>query len=476
MARLKELMLLLFATLLVPGFCDKKNGNSEPKSDGDTSSFLNQDSCFCEIDTGKLEDCSCTTEKISHFNTEIHDKLVKVLHGDYFRYFQVNFNKECKFWNDRDGQCGSQDCAVDTCPAHSLPDHVRDHKDDFHRKEPESEPVLHEHTIYECLQDKYHEFLPMIEPLVVLWHDFPSSYLPGYLQPAQPCLQDPLPQYSKVDTSLTGAPVDLINQFCTLDPFESTEGCNYIDLVKNEEKYTGYQGKSANRIWGKIYGDLCFTPKESSSVSDLCLEEKTLYRIISGLHSSITVHLCSNYLLERENPLMGRPAVWGRNVQEFQRRYDPKLTGKKGPEWLKNMFYLYLIELRALGKAGSILRSQDFMDSQISSQVEEIVQSAQQFQYHFDENDLFKSDELKKGELFSEFKQKFREISHLMDCMGCERCKVWGKLQVTGIGTALKILFTPLEELRLTRHEVVALVNAFGRVSTSLIELEKFRD
>ena len=47
---------------------------------------------------------------------------------------------------------------------------------------------------------------------------------------------------------------------------------------------------------------------------------------------------------------------------------------------------------------------------------------------------------------------------------------------MTGIGTALKILFTPTEDLRLTRHEVVALVNAFGRVSTSLMELEEFRD
>jgi hypothetical protein len=120
--------------------------------------------------------------------------------------------------------------------------------------------------------------------------------------------------------------------------------------------------------------------------------------------------------------------------------------------------------------------SQDYKDSDISSQVQELVQAATQFRYHFDENDLFKSDELKKGELFSEFKQKFREISHLMDCMGCERCKVWGKLQVTGIGTALKILFTPTEDLRLTRQEVVALVNAFGRVSTSLMELEEFRD
>jgi len=439
-------------------------------------SFLNQDSCFCEIDAGQLEDCSCTTEKISHFNKEIHDKLINVLHGDYFRYFQVNFNKECKFWNDRDGQCGSRNCAVDTCPADSVPDHIREHKDNFHAKEDISEPENHQHSLYECFLEKFHEFLPLFEPLAVLWHSFASDYLPASLQPAQPCSQDPLPQYSKVDTSLADAPVDLINQFCTLDPYESTEGCNYIDLIKNEEKYTGYQGPSAGRIWGKIYGDLCFTPKEGSSLSDLCLEEKTFYRIISGLHSSITVHLCSAYLLQSENALMGKPAVWGRNTQEFMRRFDPKLTGGKGPEWLKNMFHLYLIELRAIGKAGDILLKQDFNDSQISSQIQEVISAAKGFKYQFDENDLFKSDELKKGELFSEFRQKFREISHLMDCMGCERCKVWGKLQVTGIGTALKILFTPLEEIRLTRHEVVALVNAFGRVSTSLIELEKFRD
>lgn len=464
------LLLLLFSTLVViPGFCDTK-GVKE-------SSFLNQDSCFCEIDAGELEDCSCTTEKISHFNNKIHDKLIDVLHGDYFRYFQVNFNKECKFWNDRDGQCGSRNCAVDTCPADTLPDHIRDHKDDFHKKEPCME---HEHSWYECwyesFMEKYYEFLPLFEPLVVMYHTFASSYLPSSLQPIEPCTQDPLPQYSKVDTSLIDAPVDLINQFCTLDPFDSTEGCNYIDLIKNEEKYTGYQGPSAGRIWGKIYGDLCFTPKQGSSLSDLCLEEKTFYRIISGLHSSITVHLCSTYLLQEENVMMGRPAVWGRNKQEFMRRFDPKLTAKKGPEWLKNMFHLYLVELRAIGKAEDILLKQDFKDNIITSKIQEVILAAKQFQYHFDENDLFKSDVLKKGELFSEFKLKFREISHLMDCMGCERCKVWGKLQVTGIGTALKILFTPLEEIRLTRHEVVALVNAFGRVSTSLIELEKFRD
>jgi len=28
-----------------------------------------------------------------------------------------------------------------------------------------------------------------------------------------------------------------------------------------------------------------------------------------------------------------------------------------------------------------------------------------------------------------------------MDCVDCEKCRLWGKLQITGLGTALKILF-----------------------------------
>lgn len=32
--------------------------------------------------------------------------------------------------------------------------------------------------------------------------------------------------------------------------------------------------------------------------------------------------------------------------------------------------------------------------------------------------------------------------SAIMDCVGCEKCRLWGKLQILGLGTALKILFT----------------------------------
>ena len=44
-------------------------------------------------------------------------------------------------------------------------------------------------------------------------------------------------------------------------------------------------------------------------------------------------------------------------------------------------------------------------------------------------------------ELRDQFKLNFRNVSRIMDCTGCDKCRLWGKLQISGIGTALKILF-----------------------------------
>lgn len=79
--------------------------------------------------------------------------------------------------------------------------------------------------------------------------------------------------------------------------------------------------------------------------------------------------------------------------------------------------------------------------------------------------------------LKEEFRQHFRNISRIMDCVGCDKCKLWGKLQIQGLGTALKILFSGKfdkweptvqhsfnrKQFFLERSEIVALVNAFGR-------------
>ena len=109
-------------------------------------------------------------------------------------------------------------------------------------------------------------------------------------------------------------------------------------------------------------------------------------------------------------------------------------------------------------------------------------------------------------EMKIEFREHFRNITRVIDCVGCDKCKLWGKLQVnyrmnkclnidfillkvTGLGTALKILFSgvfdkphppillkPKGDLKLTRNEIVALFNSFGKLSQSIVELERFRE
>ena len=64
-----------------------------------------------------------------------------------------------------------------------------------------------------------------------------------------------------------------------------------------------------------------------------------------------------------------------------------------------------------------------------------------------------------------------------MNCVSCEKCRLWGKLQTLGLGTALKILFSygnNPAEYELSRNELVALINGLARLSESIMSLEKF--
>lgn len=39
--------------------------------------------------------------------------------------------------------------------------------------------------------------------------------------------------------------------------------------------------------------------------------------------------------------------------------------------------------------------------------------------------------------LQTEFREHFRNISRIMDCVGCDKCKLWGKLQVRNLSNSL---------------------------------------
>jgi len=75
-----------------------------------------------------------------------------------------------------------------------------------------------------------------------------------------------------------------------------------------------------------------------------------------------------------------------------------------------------------------------------------------------------------------ELAQHFNNITtNIMNCVPCERCRLWGKVQTHGLGTAFKILLTEnVESLHLHRHEITTFINAFTRLSNSVNYLDSF--
>uniref|UniRef100_A0A3B3DVN9 ERO1-like protein alpha n=1 Tax=Oryzias melastigma TaxID=30732 RepID=A0A3B3DVN9_ORYME len=418
--------------------------------------------CFCQV-TGHLDDCACDVETIDDFNNnQLFPKLQTLLESDYFRFYKVNLHKPCPFWTSS-SHCGLRDCAVKPCLPSEVPEGIRSssHNKVSKKQLDGCEQAEHLGAVDVSLSEKTRE-----------------------------ALQD----WSRHD--------DEAERFCVVDDEESPDS-QHVDLLLNPERFTGYKGPEAWQIWNSIYEENCFKvgPLASPLVKRArrfyvrwrgqCVEKRAFYRLISGLHASINIHLSARYLLDDS----WYQKKWGHNASEFRRRFDSELTAGEGPRRLLNLYFLYLIELRALAKALPFFQQPSFQlytgraeeDHKHKELLLQILQAARSFPLHFDETSLFAGDEKEAAKLKEDIRLAFLNISRIMDCVGCFKCRLWGKLQTQGLGTALKILFSgrQIEALpkssrqtprfQLSRQEVVSLLNAFGRISTSVRELQNFR-
>jgi hypothetical protein len=116
------------------------------------------------------------------------------------------------------------------------------------------------------------------------------------------------------------------------------------------------------------------------------------------------------------------------------------------PERLQNVYFTYALLLRAVKKFGPYLDKYEYRtgspqeDEKTRFMVQDFIKSADSCPSTFDENSMFKGPEAQI--LKKEFKDHFRNVSQIMDCVGCEKCRLWGKVQTVGLGTALKVLFS----------------------------------
>jgi hypothetical protein len=56
----------------------------------------------------------------------------------------------------------------------------------------------------------------------------------------------------------------------------ASSDASYVNLLENPERFTGYSGPSAQRVWRAIQQENCFGEQ-----GDVCLEKRVFYRYAS---------------------------------------------------------------------------------------------------------------------------------------------------------------------------------------------------
>eukprot|EP00250_Pteridium_aquilinum_P003588 c13893_g1_i1 orf=286-1605(-) len=374
-------------------------------------------SCHC-LDklSGVVEDCCCDYETVNSLNREaLHPLLQSLVRTPFFRYFKAKLWCDCPFWPD-DGMCRLRDCSVCECPDGEFPEVLKG-----------GGRLSLDDLI--CQEGK------------------PQALVDRTLDPK----------------AFQGWAVSRDNPW-TFDDEREEGDVTYLNLLLNPERYTGYTGPSARRIWDAIYSDNVLVPHDKLASP----ESRVLYKLISGLHSSISVHIAADYLLDEG------ANEWGPNATLLHERV------LKHPDRVSNLYFTFLFVLRAVTKASDYLIQAEYStgnpseDEDTASLIQQLVQNERlqaACPKPFDEAKLWQGAD--GTHLLLQLQKQFRNISALMDCVGCEKCRLWGKLQILGLGTALEILFSensPNPPV-LQRNEVIALLNLLNRLSESLIFL-----
>eukprot|EP00815_Leptocylindrus_aporus_P000308 CAMPEP_0116059224 /NCGR_PEP_ID=MMETSP0322-20121206/5666_1 /TAXON_ID=163516 /ORGANISM="Leptocylindrus danicus var. apora, Strain B651" /LENGTH=953 /DNA_ID=CAMNT_0003543559 /DNA_START=437 /DNA_END=3298 /DNA_ORIENTATION=+ len=250
------------------------------------------------------------------------------------------------------------------------------------------------------------------------------------------------------------------------------EGAKAVNLALNPERNTYYNG---THIWNAIYEENCLEIDNNDDNSEMCFEEKVLYRLLSGLHTSTTVSIAKNYFPPSKKK--GR-VDWQPNPQYFMERFSGH------PEYISNLHFSYVVLLRALRRASSYLDSYDIRtgsaDEDKDTQIlfrrlldSHVLSSCSSVFSAFDETLMFENAVEGSYSLQENFKGVFHNVSSILDCVQCQQCKLHGKMAMLGYGTALKILFMAQDDLILSRNEVVAFINTLAKMSESMREVRE---
>ncbi len=300
---------LLLPLLLSPLPAAAAAGSSELR-------FLVSNRSYSQISPRAIVSDACasysTLEKLGARVKPALDDLTQTT--DFFAYYRVNlFHKKCPFWDEANGMCGNIACAVQTL----------ENEDDI----PE---------VWRASELGKLEGPSAKHPGKATQRERPRRPLQGGLgeDVGESCVVEYDDECDERD-------------YCIPEDESAASKGDYVSLVQNPERFTGYAGDGARQVWEAIYGENCFqrssfpqsaqlgagapgrggpaaldfrsvleaagrqqvlqetrqeapnvpfVAKTGLEVETECIEKRVFYRVISGMHASISTHLCWDFL------------------------------------------------------------------------------------------------------------------------------------------------------------------------------------
>ena len=442
---------------------DDKNISSISNIQEEPLSSNDEEECSCVVENpatvdtasfasslglqGNVSDCCCSFSDIEQANLEtVHPLLQKVVQTPFFSHFKIDLCSSCKLWDDAP-LCILRDCGV--CECEEPPEWANDVEWMPHHVGPDCEHL--DDRVVTIVDDHVQED----------WTAEPKSFL---------------------DINLN----DRTEEALQRQENGGDSNAVVVDLKINPERFTAYSGQSAERVWSAIHNDNCFQSENDNAggVCTLTPEQRVYNRIISGLHSSISLHIAHSYCLEVDPEHSWECKKWGPNATLANER----VLGHT--DRLENLYVAFAMVLRAVQKAGPAVTAavpveDSFFSESLTEWTESLLPELTKLEHScpvtFDESSLFPDDDGNNSHDSKakrlELQRRFRHLQEIMECVGCDRCKLWGTLQTLGIGTALRVLLSDHagEVLTLSRQEAVALVHTLERLSSSLVYASEFR-
>ena len=460
---------------------------------------------------GAVEDCRCDFETADDATSEFFGPLLRDLtRRSFFRYFKVALDRPCPYWPD-DGMCARRECAVESCADDEVPapwlEEERNRSEWRGRGGGDAPPGF----LCEAVDAGPDAAVDRSFATGVDWSESGGDEV---------WIDQPDDEFGMIYVDLKANPEGHTG-------YDGEPARRIWRAIYEENCFDLDEAPSPKEqlvlAWRRDV-----VREDAAASAGQCLERRVFYKLVSGLQASISTHIATSDF-GFWDVVRSAPADFRRRSSAFFGAFFEKcLPGEdtcaadaapqRSPfvndalfvdrvgghrDRLDNLYFAYLFVLRAVTRAGAELVDYDYAtgdaadDARTAALVRRLVASeaapldargdcaaADAARAAFDETLLFAAPEdarmspLERAlarehvdELRGQFLSRFRNVSQIMDCVTCERCRLWGKLQILGLGTALKILLADGDAFGLgvlQRNEVVALVNTLAQLAKSV--------